>query len=114
MLKVAVSKERVKILFKEVNFSGKNLYSKFSFGEVNRLRYIMEYTVGNVVKCNLINLISGGISDVIPPKMKNLNMVIPILMKILYLFTIKIFVLSQTCVLQATEGCVLSNEVRLN
>ena len=35
----------------------------------------MEYTARNVVKRHLINVISDSISDVIPPKMKILNMV---------------------------------------
>ena len=42
-------------------------------------RYIVGYTVENLVLRRRVNVISERISDDIPPKMKILNMVIPIL-----------------------------------
>ena len=56
-----------------------NFFSKFLFGEVYRRIYDWKFSF-KVTPSGAVNIISDHISDNIPPQMKNLNMVIPILM----------------------------------
>ena len=56
------------------------LYSKFSFGEVYCRIYGWKFSVTARREGRHKTLISEHISNDIPPQMKNLNMIIPILM----------------------------------